>query len=390
MRYIFKNVRVVTPEGTADWLVIDGPRIAKVGVGEMPPCEDALYIDGRGGYLLPAFIDMHVHGAAGADTMDATPEALRHIARFLAAHGVAYFLATTITASRQAISSALHNAAAHLGAQPDGATLLGVHLEGPYINTKARGAQPAEHIRLAEPAEYEDWLALDVIRQVTVAPEFVENHAFIRACAQRGIVVSLGHTQATYEQALAAVSIGARQVTHTYNAMTGLHHRAPGVVGAALTCDALLCELIADNLHVHPAAMKLLVRAKGTSGVIAITDAIRATGVGEGESELGGQIVYVRDGKATLADGTLAGSILTMDAALRNLRAATGLPIEALAPIFSTNAARQLGLAKRKGILHTGYDADLVLLDASAHVVMTFAEGHLIYSRRPDHVYFPS
>jgi N-acetylglucosamine-6-phosphate deacetylase len=377
---LFQNVRVVTPEGTADWLLTDGAHIAHIGFGAPPDLPMARRLDGEGGYLLPAFIDMHVHGGNGFDSMDATAEALRGMATFFAAHGVAYFLATTMTANREAVRRALWNAAACLGAQPNGATLLGVHLEGPYINLKAKGAQSGDYVRLANAAEYADWLALDVIRQVTVAPEFPENAAFMRACAERGIVVSLGHTLASYEQALAAVADGARQTTHTYNAMTGLHHRAPGVLGAALTCDALACELIADNWHVHPAAMALLVRAKGTHGVIAITDAIRAAGLATGESELGGQTVYVRDGKATLADGTLAGSILTMDAALRNLQAATSLSVADLSPIFSTNAARQLGLAHRKGSLRAGYDADLVLLDSALGVRLTVAEGRPIYS----------
>lgn len=382
MRYLIANAHIITPDGSADWLLTDGARIAQIGSGGAPELTDAQRIDGAGGYLAPAFIDMHVHGGDGFDTMDATPEALRGMARFFAAHGVASFLATTVTASREAIDRALRNVAACLGAQPDGATLLGAHLEGPYINVKAKGAQPAEHVRLAAPAEYADWLALNVIRQVTVAPEFAENLVFADFCAERGIVVSIGHTQASYEQALQAVQRGARQVTHTYNAMTGLHHRAPGALGAALTCDLLACELIADNLHVHPAAMSLLVRAKGAQRVIAITDAIRAAGMSEGQSELGGQTVYVRDGKATLSDGTLAGSLLTMDAALRNLQAATALSVAALMPIFSANAARQLGLAHRKGILRVGYDADLVLLDSTLHVQMTFAEGRLIYQRK--------
>ena len=377
---LFQNVRVITPEGTADWLLTDGAHIAQIGIGTPPDLPMARRIDGDGGYLLPAFIDMHVHGGNGFDTMDATPEALRGMATFFAAHGVASFLATTMTADRESVWRALRNAVACLGAQPNGATLLGVHLEGPYINLKAKGAQSGDHVRLADAVEYADWLALDVIRQVTVAPEFPENAIFMRACAERGIVVSLGHTLATYEQALEAVANGARQTTHTYNAMTGLHHRAPGVLGAALTCDALACELIADNWHVHPAAMALLVRAKGTQGVIAITDAIRAAGVREGESELGGQTVYVREGKATLADVTLAGRFLTMDAALRNLQAATGLSVAALSPIFSTNAAHQLSLAHRKGSLRAGYDADLVLLDSALRVRLTLAEGRLIYS----------
>jgi N-acetylglucosamine-6-phosphate deacetylase len=382
MRYLFENVHVIAPDSGASWLLTDGARIAQLGIGAPPELTDAQRIDGAGGYLAPAFIDMHVHGGNGYDTMDATPEALRGMARFFAAHGVANFLATTVTASREAITAALRNVAECLGAQPDGATLLGAHLEGPYINVKAKGAQPAEQVRSAAPAEYDAWLALDVIRQVTVAPEFEENVAFMAACAARGILISIGHTQASYEQALEAVRHGARQATHTFNAMTGLHHRAPGVVGAALTCDLLTCELIADNHHVHPAVMSLLVRVKGTHGVIAITDAIRAAGMRAGQSELGGQTVYVRDGKATLSDGTLAGSLLTMDAALRNLQAASALSVDALMPIFSANAARQLGLAHRKGSLRVGYDADLVLLDSTLHVQMTFAEGRLIYQRK--------
>jgi len=382
MRYLFENVHVIAPDGSADWLLTDGARIAQIGTGAPPELPDAQRIDGAGGYLAPAFIDLHVHGGDGFDTMDAAPEALRGMARFFAAHGVANFLATTMTASREAITAALRNIAECLGAQPDGATLLGAHLEGPYINVKAKGAQPAEHVRSAAHDEYAEWLALNVIRQVTVAPEFEANVAFMAACAERGILVSIGHTQASYEQALEAVRHGARQTTHTFNAMTGLHHRAPGTVGAALTCDLLTCELIADNHHVHPAVMALLVRAKGARGVVAITDAIRAAGMREGQSELGGQTVYVRDGKATLSDGTLAGSLLTMDAALRNLQAATALSVEALMPIFSANAARQLGLAHRKGSVRVGYDADLVLLDSTLHVQMTFAEGRPIYQRR--------
>jgi N-acetylglucosamine-6-phosphate deacetylase len=367
------------------WLLTEGSRIAGVGTGELPSAESAQRIDGQGGWLLPGFIDVHVHGSAGADTMDATPDALRTMARFFATRGVTGFLATTMTHSRAAITTALENIAACMGAPTGGAALLGAHLEGPYINLKLKGAQDGRYVRTADPAEYAHWLDLNVIRQVTVAPEFPENVAFMRECVKRDIVVSLGHTQATYEQVIEAVNVGARQATHTFNAMTGLHHRQPGTVGGVLASDAITCEVIADLIHVHPAVVKIIVQAKGLDRVVIITDAIRAAGMGDGTSELGGQPVTVRDGKATLADGTLAGSLLTLDQGLRNVIGATqpGLIAPMAASIFSANAARQLGLAQRKGRIAQDFDADLVVLDAQHHVRLTIVAGDVVYAQAP-------
>lgn len=375
---------VTLPGSPATHVLIDEGKISAIG-GELPAV-DAERIDGRGGYLLPGFIDMHVHGSASADTMDATPDALRTMARYFASRGVTGFLATTMTHTHDAITRALENAAACQGAIPDGATLLGVHLEGPYINVRAKGAQAGEYVRPADPQEYLPWLDLGVIREVTAAPEFPANMDFIRECARRGLAVSLGHTTATYEQALEAFGEGANQVTHTFNAMTGLHHRTPGMVGAAITTDGVMCELIADTIHVHPAAINVLVRAKGADGVILITDAIRAAGLGDCVSELGGQRVTVSNGKATLDDGTLAGSVLTMDIALNNtIRSAHIGSADMLLhgqAMTSHNAARQLGLGHRKGAVKAGYDADVVLLDNAFTVLLTMAEGRIIY-RKP-------
>lgn len=377
---LITNGRVATPDGEMTWLLTDDGQIAAVGVGEPPRTESAERVDMGGGWVLPGFMDMHVHGSVGADTMDATPEALRRMARFFAAHGVTGFLATTVTAPDAATQSALENAAACLGPQPDGAAILGVHLEGPYINVKMKGAQAGEYVRLAHPDEYRRYLDLNVIREVTVAPEFPENHAFIRDCAARGIVVSIGHTAATYEDVVKAIDLGARQATHTFNAMTGVHHRQPGVAGAALTLDALKAEAITDTIHVHPVILNLIVRAKGRHGVIAITDAMSGAGMGDGQFDLGGQAVFVRGERATLADGTLAGSILTMDAGFRNLAAATGLSPADLAPIFSGNAAAQLGLT-RKGHIAPGMDADLTLLTPALDVMGTLVGGRVVYRR---------
>ncbi|MBX3061845.1 MAG: N-acetylglucosamine-6-phosphate deacetylase [Anaerolineae bacterium] len=381
---LIENVQLIGVAGATGkrgWLLIDGDKIAQMGSGDAPALESAQRVDGGGGSLLPGFIDVHVHGSMNADTMDATPDALTTMARFFASRGVSGFLATTMTQSDAAISKALANAAACQGPVENGATILGVHLEGPYINLKAKGAQEGTFVRPADPTEYQRWLDYGVIKLTTVAPEIPENVRFIQDCVRNGVVASIGHTTATYDQAITAFQQGVSHATHTFNAMTGLHHRAPGTVGALMTTDSVYSEIIADNVHVHLAAVHALIRAKGVDRIILITDAIRAAGIGDGETELGGQTVYVKNGTATLADGTLAGSVLTMDQGVRNVLRTTGLSLEQASPMFSYNAARQIGLGQRKGKLQIGYDADLVLLDADHNVQTTIALGRVIYQR---------
>ncbi len=379
-RLLIHDAQILTSSGPVKrgWLLTDGSRIAQMGEGTAPAL-DAERIDGSGKTALPGFIDVHVHGAVGYDTMDANPQGLRDMARFYATRGVTGFLATTMTASGDAITRALENVAQCTGPIENGATLLGVHLEGPYINVKMKGAQAGQFVRLADPAEYRRWLDLGTIKQVTVAPEFPENQAFIRDCAAQGINVSIGHTAATYEDVQQAVALGARQATHTFNAMIGVHHRNPGTAGGVLSIDSMYCELIADTIHVHPAVLKIAVRAKGSQRIVLITDAIMGAGMPDGMYELGGQAVTVRNGMATLADGTLAGSILTMDRGLRNIMAATGMSLAEAWPMSSANAAAQLDLGYRKGCLAPGYDADVALLDAANEVALTVAEGRVVY-----------
>ncbi len=383
MTLLLHNAHVIAGNSTLQpgWILINGQRIEEIGEGLPPTTGDAERIDCGGNTALPGFIDLHVHGAVGFDTMDATPEALYAMAHFYAAHGVTGFLATTMTADDPSTYRALENAATCAGSIADGATLLGVHLEGPYLNLAMKGAQNGTYIRRASPAEYNRWLDLGVIQQVTVAPEFPENQQFIRDCVGRGVNVSIGHTQATYEDFEHAVALGARQATHTFNAMIGLHHRQPGTVGAALSLDQVSCEFIADNLHVHPAVLKVGISAKGVEGSILITDSIMGAGMPDGEYALGGQAVTVAKGKATLVDGTLAGSVLTMDVALRNILAALNIPLVEAWPMTSANAARQIGYDDRKGTLAAGYDADVVLLDAQNHVALTIAEGRVVFRR---------
>jgi N-acetylglucosamine-6-phosphate deacetylase len=351
-----------------------------------PPLEDEqVQLDAADCTILPGFVDVHIHGSDGFDTMDATPEALHAISRFLARHGVTGFYATTMTASHGATLAAVQNVAAVIDAVIDtplpGARLLGVHLEGPYLSPDFPGAQMKEYVRDPNLAEFEELVAAGPVRLITLAPERPGADGLMEQALAQGIVVILGHTAATYDQATEAIERGASQATHTFNAMTGLHHRQPGMVGTILSNDAIYAQVIPDNIHVHPAAMAILARCKGPDRTLLITDAIRATGLPEGETELGGQIVTVRNGACRLADGTLAGSIVTMDVALRNFLRAADWSLAHGWPVSSRSAARSLGLDDEVGSVAPGFRADLVLLDRNLNVVATVVGGRLVYLR---------
>ncbi len=383
-RLLVTNARVYGPDRVAEpgWLLAQGRQIVGLGYGRPPKFDDdrsTRTVDATGRHLLPGFIDLHVHGAVGHEAMDASADGLRAMARCFARHGVSGFLPTTWTASPEATQRALDTIAGALGPVAKGASILGAHLEGPYLNVAKCGAQDPRYIRRADPAETTALLDRGFIRLLALAPEFAENLRLIDDCVRRGVAVSIAHTSATYEQVLEAVEHGASQMTHAFNAMTGFGHRDLGTAGAMLALPQLRAELIADTIHVHPAAMRVLVAAKGTASVILITDAMRAAGMPDGDYRIDSRTVTVRDGAARLPDGTLAGSVLTMDVALRNIAAATGLPLSELWPLTSLNAARAIGLSARKGSLEVGKDADLVLLDDEFNVLLTVAEGTVVY-----------
>ncbi len=371
-----------SPEPMAGTIVIHQEQIAQLRPGdtaeERPPARPAL--DATGCTVLPGFIDVHVHGGAGFDTMDATPEALAAMARFFVRHGVTGFYPTTVTAEHGATLKAVRNAAA-MQDVPRGARILGVHLEGPYISPHFPGAQPAGFIREPNLAEFEELTATGPVRLITLAPEQPGADQLIQAALDKNIRVVLGHTAATYEQAKAAIRSGVSQATHTFNAMTGLHHRRPGALGAVLSEDDIYGQLIPDNIHVHPAAMKILARCKGVARTILITDAIRAAGLPPGEYELGGQAVTVRDGACRLASGTLAGSIVTMDRALANFTAATGLSLAETWPASSRTPAEAMGLHGEIGSIAPGFRADLALLDEQLQVAATIVGGRVAFLR---------
>ena len=372
------------------WLVAAGGRIQALGPGEAPPGVRAevgalgLIVDGRGGVLLPGFIDVHVHGGDGADAMDADPEAVRRLARFHATHGVTALVPTTWSAPPAALEAAVAAIAEATGPVDGGATVLGAHLEGPWINPARAGAQDPAGIRPPDVAETRRLLAVGggVVRLVALAPEMPGAGDVIAECVGRGVVVAAGHTEAGWDDMVAAVGAGVRQVTHTFNAMAGLGHREPGTAGAALALPPLRCELIADGHHVHAGAMAVLARAKGAGGVVLISDAVRAAGLPEGDVDLGGRTAQHCCGAVRLADGRLAGSVLTLDIALRRFAAATGWAWPDLARAAAGNAAEALGLST-KGRLAAGLDADLVLLadDGAGDVLLAVVEGRIVHRR---------
>ncbi len=295
-------------------------RVTQLGAA-LTPAADETVIDLAGDYLLPGFVDIHIHACAGHDAMDGEA-ALRAMCRELYREGVAAFLPTTMSASAADTRRVIAATRAVMDApETHGAQVLGVHMEAPFLNPAKAGAQRAEHLCLPDWATFLDLTGGDVhaVRSVTVAPELPGAEAFIRQATAAGIAVSLGHSAADAETAHAAASWGATRVTHTFNAQPPLHHRAPGLAGAALTDDRLAAEFIADGVHLHGDIVRLLTRCKGAEKAVAITDAMEAAGLPDGAYQLGGQRVTVQAGQARMADGTLAGSVLTMRGALINL-----------------------------------------------------------------------
>lgn len=381
---LIKNAHLYSAAGAwqPGWLVTVGQKIRACGPGRPPdfqPENITRTIDAQGQALLPGFIDLHVHGALGFEAMDASHDGLQEMARFYARHGVTGFLATTWTADYPATRAVVNLIRDLPGPLEGGASVLGVHLEGPYLNQARCGAQDTNQIRRVNKAEALEFLDSGVVRLIALAPEYPENMWLVDECARRGIQVAAGHTAATFAEMETAVEHGVRQVTHCFNAMTGLSHREPGTVGAALSLPEIACELIADNIHIHPAVQKILVAAKGPAGVILITDAVRGAGLSDGEYSLGDRKMTIRAGAARLEDGTLAGSVLTMNLALRNVIQATGLPLESAWPMSSLNAARAIGLAASKGSLEAGKDADLVLIDGDFNVLLTVVAGEIVW-----------
>ena len=358
--------RILTPAG---WL---HGRLVIGGDGRIAAIEATAAGDDQHLEIIPGFIDLHVHGGDGADVMQGGDAAPR-IARLHARRGTTAMLATTMTAPRKEIRSALASLAPHIARRPSGgARILGVHLEGPYINPDKLGAQPS-HARPGSWDELTQFNATAPIRLVTLAPEFEQNLELLRRMTAQGIRAQLGHSLASYEQGVAALAAGATGFAHLFNAMSELHHREPGLVGAALA-HAEFAELIPDLVHVHPGAIRAALRA--VPKLYCVTDATAATGMPDGDYMLGSQPVRKCLGGVRLADGTLAGSTLTMGQGLENLLA-IGLDLADASRRLSQYPADFLGLGDR-GALAVGNHADIVVLNAERRVSQVFTEGEEI------------
>jgi N-acetylglucosamine-6-phosphate deacetylase len=365
-------------------VLVDGERIAAVGRrDEVAVPASARRHDKSGLTVVPGFIDVHIHGAAGYDVMDSTPEALAAITSSVGARGTTSLVATTVTARADSIARAaeavagwMERVARERGVSAPSAEILGMHFEGPFISRARRGVHPEEWIAAPSIALFRRLLgaARGAARIVTLAPELPGAAELIDEATRAGVIVSMGHTDASYAEAMAAISRGARHAAHVFNAMRPFAHRETGVLGAILTSPNVTAELIADGVHVDDAAIRVLLAAKEPQGVILVSDGTAATGMPDGKYRLGTFEVSVAGGVARNSGGKLAGSTLTLDRALRHM-IALGVPLREVLPMLTSNPARLLGLEGRKGCLAAGADADLVLLDDQFDVAGVMTRG---------------
>ena len=358
--------------------VLFDERIVKIAEDyEIDQSELEEVFDAGNKYLSPGFIDVHIHGCLGNDTMDDSDSSIWNISKSIVSTGATAFLPTTMTMKFSMIEKTIHRIRKLMNHEP-GASILGCHLEGPFISDEYKGAQDERYIRRPDFRSIEEFS--DVMKIITIAPEEEGSDEFIESCVRHGIVVSIGHTKANYEQAMRAIQKGASHITHTFNAMTPLHHRNPGVVGAAMDSSAS-CELIADNIHVDPAVQRILLKVKGIARIILVTDAMKACLLDEGEYDLGGQRVLVKGEEARLPSGNLAGSVLTLNKALKNFIKNTGVSLDEAVRTITENPARILGISDRKGSICVGKDADLTLFDEDFNIYSTYVKGKKVYER---------
>ena len=372
--------KIVLPEA-----VVEGKALAfsqetgKIeGIVDSVPA-GAVTIDAGGNYVAPGLVDIHIHGYLGEDTCDAKPEGIKKMAYGVAQNGVTSFLPTTMTVAKNEIIDAL-NAVRSVKEESktwDGAEIIGVHAEGPFINPNKKGAQAEENILVPDA----DFILenADIITSVTLAPEMDPDHKCIKKlAAESKVLVSMGHTDAKFEEAMSAARDGVNHATHLFNAMSALAHRNPGVVGAALASENVSVEVIADTFHINPGLYSIVAKVKGDKMVL-ITDCTRAGGMPDGEYDLGGQPIFLKGIECRLADGTIAGSVLKLNHAVRNVLANTTLPVNEVFKMASLNPATSIHCADRIGSLECGKDADIIIVDNDINVLRTIKKGKTIY-----------
>lgn len=366
-----------------DQVIIDIiPRLTydqKILSGELKISEQH---DAQGHFVVPGFIDVHIHGYKGSDVMDTSSDSVQKIRENIVENGVTSFLATTMTMEKPRIEQALNHVSTTMENQKleeyaTGASIIGAHLEGPFINKTYKGAQAETHIIKPDQDLVEAYK--DIIKVITIAPEIPGSIDLIDLYKDQ-IRFSMGHSGATFKEATEAISHGACCVTHLFNAMTGLHHREPGMVGAALTQD-IYAELIADNVHVNPSLYPLVIESVGEDKLLLITDCISAGGLSDGTYSLGGSKVNVINGQCKLESGTLAGSVLRLNQGIKHIAEAAHLPLEAVLPYVTINQATYLGLDYKIGSLDKGKQADITILNQEYDVIKTIVKGSNCYEK---------
>lgn len=361
-----------------DLLIRDG-RIDRLGSGAEGSGGEVINAEGL--YVVPGFIDIHTHGVIGFEFMSASADELNRMSDYYASRGVTSFLPTTMTAPVVTIVEALKNISTAAERGTTGAGIAGINLEGPFINRRYKGGHPEEYIVQPSVELFESFLEISGgrLKIVNLAPEMTGAEDIVKKYG-KSIRFSVGHSDLNYAGAQKAFEKGISHVTHLFNAMAGLHHREPGLVGAALDNDGVSVELIADCVHIHPSVIRMAVKCKSPGRVALITDSSMATGLKDGEYTLGGQKIIVKNGEVRLCNGVLSGTTLTMIDAVRNMVGPVGIPLEEALAMATLTPARVAGIDDRKGSLEEGKDADIVLLDSALDIKMTIVKGRIVYT----------
>lgn len=380
MTFILSGMKVYTENKILNdaEIVIEENKISAISESPISHAEKVSFPSNYS--LVPGFIDLHVHGARGADVMDGSLEALDVISKALLEEGTTSFLATTMTADVLQIEKVLETANTFSKQAILGANCLGVHLEGPFISHEKIGAQNTKHILNPDVELIKKWQAIsdNLIKLVTLAPELSQAQTLINFLVNEDIIASIGHTNASYEETQQAIKAGCQHATHIFNAMSGMQQRAPGAVTAALLAENVFAEMIVDGVHLHPAIVELIVKLKGADKLLLVTDSMRAKCLCDGNYELGGQKVHVKSNEARLDNGVLAGSVLKMTDAIKNVMKFSGCDLQAASKMASENPARALNIFSSKGSIAIGKDADLVVLDDKYNLVMTICRGVVV------------
>jgi N-acetylglucosamine-6-phosphate deacetylase len=380
MKMLLKNCKIIyenkIEEGS---ILIKAGKIADINVNESEYSNDEI-IDCEGKYLSPGFIDVHIHGSGGCDTMDGTYESINTMAKTIASHGTTSFLPTTVSTSLDDIRKAVEATAEAMNIGTEGANVLGVHLEGPFISPHMLGAHNPDYVipPSIDAFNYMVGEHRNIVVNITIAPEVEGALELIKFLKEQGIVVSIGHSRATYDEIITGIECGVCHSTHLYNAMTGLHHREPGVVGTIFD-TGITTETISDGIHVSYPALRTAYKVKGLDKVLLVTDAMMACCMPEGKYDLGGQTVYLKDGAVRVEAGNLAGSVLTLDKAMSNVYKNTEYELHEIVRMATINPAKLCKVDNRKGMIKVGYDADLVLFDESINVEKVIVGGKLVH-----------